>query len=148
VLVEGEGAVGGVSQRGAPRDARNRSVDPLIMVDRVNAVVLAGGGVYGSTPRGVVRFLENGASVGTWCRRRGADRASGHLFDLGFGGDQIVRCGLWLRPRRGGERRGGGSNVGAGAGRPWKPAGAGDEGRTARPAPSCRTASSSGPLPP
>src|SRR5215475_9428366 len=42
VLVDGEGAVGGVSQRGgAPGTRETDLLDPLNMVDRVNAVVLA-----------------------------------------------------------------------------------------------------------
>src|SRR5678810_201175 len=48
VLVDGEGAVGGVSQRGgAPGTRETDLLDPLNMVDRVNAVVLAGGSAFG-----------------------------------------------------------------------------------------------------
>src|SRR5919106_607182 len=60
ILVEGDGAVGGVSQRGgAPGTRETDLLDPLNMVDKVNAVVLAGGSAYGlDAARGVVRYLE------------------------------------------------------------------------------------------
>ena len=46
ILVEGEGAVGGVSQRGgAPGTRETDLLDPSNMVDRVNAVVLSGGNI-------------------------------------------------------------------------------------------------------
>src|SRR5215203_6217772 len=60
VLVEGEGVPGGVSQRGgAPGTSETDLLHPLNMVDKVNAIVLAGGSAYGLEARiGVVRYLE------------------------------------------------------------------------------------------
>src|SRR4051812_50171322 len=48
VMVDGEGAVGGVSQRGgAPGTRETDLLDPANMVDKVNAIVLAGGPGFG-----------------------------------------------------------------------------------------------------
>lgn len=60
VLVDGDGAVGGVSQRGAAPGTRETDLlDPLNMVDRVNAIVLTGGSAFGlDSATGVVRWLE------------------------------------------------------------------------------------------
>src|SRR5678815_4064555 len=60
ILVEGEGAVGGVSQRGAAPGTRETDLlDPLNMVDRVNAIVLSGGSAYGlDAAQGAVEYLE------------------------------------------------------------------------------------------
>jgi len=60
VLVDGEGVPGGVSQRGgAPGTSETDLLHPLNMVDKVNAIVLAGGSAYGLEARiGVVRYLE------------------------------------------------------------------------------------------
>lgn len=60
ILVDGEGAVGGVSQRGgAPGTRETDLLDPLNMVERVNAISLAGGSAFGlDAASGVVRFLE------------------------------------------------------------------------------------------
>jgi L-aminopeptidase/D-esterase-like protein len=60
ILVEGAGAAGGVSQRGgAPGTRETDLLDPLNMVDRVNAVVLAGGSAYGlDAAQGNHRSLE------------------------------------------------------------------------------------------
>lgn len=60
ILVEGEGAVGGVSQRGgAPGTRETDLLDPSNMVDKVNAVVLAGGSAFGlDAASGAVRWLE------------------------------------------------------------------------------------------
>lgn len=60
ILVDGEGVPGGVSQRGgAPGTSETDLLHPLNMVDKVNAVVLAGGSAYGLDARqGVVRYLE------------------------------------------------------------------------------------------
>jgi L-aminopeptidase/D-esterase-like protein len=93
VIVDGEGAVGGVSQRGgAPGTRETDLLDPLNMVDRVNAVVLAGGSAFGlEAATGVVRYLEE--------RKVGYRTAAGVvpivpaaiLFDLGFGGNSAIR---------------------------------------------------------
>ena len=60
VLVDGQGAVGGVSQRGAAPGTRETDLlDPLNMVERVNAIVLTGGSAFGlDSATGVVRWLE------------------------------------------------------------------------------------------
>jgi L-aminopeptidase/D-esterase-like protein len=60
ILVDGEGAVGGVSQRGgAPGTRETNLLDPLNLVDKVNAVVLAGGSAYGlDAATGTMRWLE------------------------------------------------------------------------------------------
>ncbi len=59
VLVDG-GAVGGVSQRGgAPGTRETDLLDPLNLVDKVNAIVLSGGSAFGlDSATGVVRWLE------------------------------------------------------------------------------------------
>ena len=60
VLVDGEGVPGGVSQRGgAPGTSETDLLNPLNMVDKVNAIVLSGGSAYGLESRiGVMRYLE------------------------------------------------------------------------------------------
>ena len=60
ILVDGDGAVGGVSQRGgAPGTRETDLLNPLNMVDKVNAVVLSGGSAYGlEAATGTVRYLE------------------------------------------------------------------------------------------
>src|SRR5258706_4603556 len=60
VLVEGDGAVGGVSQRGgAPGTRETDLLDPSNLVERVNAIVLTGGSAFGLTSAtGVLRWLE------------------------------------------------------------------------------------------
>jgi L-aminopeptidase/D-esterase-like protein len=93
VLVDGEGAVGGVSQRGAAPGTRETDLlDPLNMVERVNAIVLTGGSAYGlDAAQGVVRYLEE--------RKVGYPIAgtvvpivpAAVLMDLGFGGDSTIR---------------------------------------------------------
>jgi len=94
VLVDGEGAVGGVSQRGgAPGTRETDLLDPLNMVDRVNAIVLAGGSAYGlDAAQGAVKYLEErhiGWNVGTAGVVPIVPAAI--LFDLGFGGDPKIR---------------------------------------------------------
>ncbi len=60
VLADGDGAVGGVSQRGAAPGTRETDLlDPLNMVERVNAIVLTGGSAFGlESATGTVRWLE------------------------------------------------------------------------------------------
>ncbi len=76
ILVDGD-AVGGVSQRGgAPGTRETDLLNPLNMVDKVNAVVLAGGSAFGlEAATGTVRWLEE-HNIG-WPAGRGAraDRA-------------------------------------------------------------------------
>lgn len=93
ILVDGEGAVGGVSQRGgAPGTRETDLLSPLNMVDRVNAIVLSGGSAYGlDAAQGVVRYLEEhnvGYKIGPGVV---PIVPAAILFDLGFGGDWKIR---------------------------------------------------------
>lgn len=94
ILVDGEGAVGGVSQRGgAPGTRETDLLNPLNMVDRVNAVVLAGGSAYGlDAAQGVVRWLEE-RKMGWKVGAAGVVPIvpSAILIDLSFGGDPRIR---------------------------------------------------------
>src|ERR1700754_514764 len=48
ILVDGDGAAGGVSQRGAAPGTRETDLlDPSNLVDKVNAIVLTGGSAFG-----------------------------------------------------------------------------------------------------
>jgi L-aminopeptidase/D-esterase-like protein len=122
VLVDGAGVPGGVSQRGAAPGTRETDLlDPLNLVDKVNAIVLSGGSAYGlDAAQGVVRYLEE--------RKIGWDVGAAGvvpivpaaiLFDLGFGGDPTIRptadCGYRaaMAATSGAVAEG---NVGAGAG--------------------------------
>ena len=121
ILVDGEGAVGGVSQRGgAPGTRETDLLDPMNMVDKVNAVVLAGGSAFGlEAATGVVRYLEE--------KKIGYKTAAGVvpivpaaiLFDLPFGGKPQIRptadCGYKAAAAATGGPVAEG-NVGAGAG--------------------------------
>ena len=94
VLVDGDGAVGGVSQRGgAPGTRETDLLDPLNLVDKVNAIVLAGGSAFGlDAAQGVVRYLDErkiGWPVGAAGRVPIVPAAI--LFDLSFGGNPAVR---------------------------------------------------------
>ena len=122
VLVDGEGAAGGVSQRGgAPGTRETDLLDPLNMVDKVNAIVLAGGSAYGlDAAQGVVKFLEE-RKIGWNVGAAGVVPIvpSAILIDLGFGGDPKIRptaeCGYKaaMAATAGAVAEG---NVGAGAG--------------------------------
>jgi len=94
VLVDGEGASGGVSQRGgAPGTRETDLLNPLNLVDRVNAIVLSGGSAYGlDASQGVVRYLEE-RKIGWNVGAAGVVPIvpSAILFDLGFGGDPKIR---------------------------------------------------------
>jgi L-aminopeptidase/D-esterase-like protein len=94
VIVDGEGATGGVSQRGgAPGTRETDLLNPLNMVDKVNAVVLSGGSAYGlDAAQGAVRFLEE-RGVGWKVGSAGVVPIvpAAILFDLGFGGNPKVR---------------------------------------------------------
>ncbi len=93
ILVDGEGAVGGVAQRGgAPGTRETDLLDPVNMVDKVNAVVLAGGSAYGlDAATGTMRWLEE-QNIG-WDVRVGKVPIvpSAILFDLPFGNAPKVR---------------------------------------------------------
>src|SRR4051812_34930641 len=90
ILVDGD-AVGGVSQRGgAPGTRETDLLNPLNMVDKVNAVVLAGGSAFGlEAATGTVRWLEE-HNIG-W--PAGPAKVpivpSAILFDLGVGNAKI-----------------------------------------------------------
>ena len=122
VLVDGEGAVGGVSQRGgAPGTRETDLLDPVNMVDKVNAISLAGGSAFGlDAASGVVKYLDErkiGWNVGT----AGVVPIvpSAILIDLWFGGDPKIRptadCGYRAAMAATSDRVQEG-NVGAGAG--------------------------------
>jgi L-aminopeptidase/D-esterase-like protein len=93
ILVDGEGVPGGVSQRGgAPGTRETDLLDPLNMVDKVNAIVLSGGSAFGlDAAMGTVRWLEE-RNVGY---KTGGGVVpivpSAILFDLPFGGQPNVR---------------------------------------------------------
>ena len=93
ILVDGDGAVGGVSQRGgAPGTRETDLLDPANMVDKVNAVVLSGGSAYGlDAAQGVVRYLEE-KNIG-WKVGVGVVPIvpAAILFDLPFGGKPQIR---------------------------------------------------------
>src|SRR5216110_2066666 len=92
IIVDGD-AVGGVSQRGgAPGTRETDLLNPLNMVDKVNAVVLAGGSAFGlDAATGAVRWLEE-HNIG-W--PAGPSRVpivpAAILFDLGVGGNPTIR---------------------------------------------------------
>jgi L-aminopeptidase/D-esterase-like protein len=92
ILVDGD-ASGGVSQRGgAPGTRETDLLNPLNLVDKVNAVVLAGGSAFGlDAATGVVRWLEE-HNIG-W--PAGPSRVpivpAAILFDLGVGANPKVR---------------------------------------------------------
>jgi len=91
VLADGDGAVGGVAQRGgAPGTRETDLLDPLNLVERVNAIVLSGGSAFGlDAAQGVTMYLEE--------RNIGFKTNAGVvpivpaaiLFDLGFGGNKV-----------------------------------------------------------
>jgi L-aminopeptidase/D-esterase-like protein len=94
VIVDGTGAVGGVSQRGgAPGTRETDLLRSENMVDKVNAVVLSGGSAYGlDVASGVMKYLDEhqiGWSVGAAGVVPIVPTAI--LFDLGFGGDPKIR---------------------------------------------------------
>ena len=121
ILVDGDGAVGGVSQRGgAPGTRETDLLDTSNLVERVNAIVLAGGSAYGlDAATGVMRYLEE--------HNLGYKTSAGVvpivpaaiLFDLGFGGDPKIRPTADCGYRAAGAASNGTvqeGNVGAGAG--------------------------------
>lgn len=122
VLIDGEGAPGGVSQRGAAPGTRETDLlDPLNMVDKVNAVVLAGGSAYGlDAAQGVVRYLEE-RKIGWNVGAAGVVPIvpAAILFDLPFGGDPTIRptadCG-YQAAQAASDGAVSEGNVGAGAG--------------------------------
>jgi L-aminopeptidase/D-esterase-like protein len=121
ILVDGDGAAGGVSQRGgAPGTRETDLLDPSNMVDKVNAVVLAGGSAFGlDAATGTVRWLEE-HNIG-W--PTGVARVpivpAAILFDLPVGGQPKIRpsadCGYRAAAAATGAPVAEGS-IGAGAG--------------------------------
>ncbi len=93
ILLDGPGAVGGIAQRGpAPGTRETDVLNPLNMIERVNAIVLSGGSAFGlDAAQGVMRYLEE--------HKTGYPIAGGVvpivpaavIFDLPFGGKPEVR---------------------------------------------------------
>ena len=137
ILADGEGAVGGVSQRGgAPGTRETDLLDPSNLVERVNAIVLSGGSAFGlDAAHGVVRYLEE-RGIGY---RTGAGVVpivpAAILFDLGFGGDARIRptadCG-YRAAAAASDGPVAEGNVGAGAGATVGKMGGGGRGDAAR----------------
>ena len=121
ILVDGQGAVGGVSQRGAaPGTWETDLLDPLNMVQTVNAFVLTGGSAYGiSVGEGVRRYLEE-HKTGFPIAGTVVPIAPGAvIMDLAFGGSSSVRPGPDCGYRAASAASNGPvaeGNVGAGAG--------------------------------
>ena len=96
VVLPPSGTVAGVDVRGgAPGTRETDLLDPVNMVETVDAVVLAGGSAFGlDAAGGVVRYLEEqgvGFPVGPTARVPIVSAAI--LYDLGVGGDWTVRPG-------------------------------------------------------
>jgi L-aminopeptidase/D-esterase-like protein len=121
VLLDGDGAVGGVSQRGAAPGTRETDLlHPLNMVEKVNAIVLSGGSAFGlDAAQGVVRFLEEHSMGFKTSAGIVPIVSAAVIFDLPFVADPRVRptadCGYKAASvaSAGPVREG---NVGAGAG--------------------------------
>jgi L-aminopeptidase/D-esterase-like protein len=93
VLVDGDGAVGGVAQRGgAPGTVETDLFDPTNSVEKVNAIFLTGGSAYGlDVKQGVTRYLEE-KKVGFKIAGTVVPIVPGAvLMDLWFGGNSAVR---------------------------------------------------------
>jgi L-aminopeptidase/D-esterase-like protein len=120
VLADGDGAIGGVAQRGgAPGTRETDLLDPLNLVERVNAVVLSGGSAFGlDAAQGVTKFLEE-KNVGFKTNAGVVPIVpAAILFDLGFGGNRTrptADCGYKAAAAATGGPVAEG-NVGAGAG--------------------------------
>lgn len=95
VVLAPDGTTGSVDVRGgAPGTRETDLLDPVNMVEIVNAVVLSGGSAFGlDAASGVVRYLEE-RHVGFDTRVAKVPIVpAAILFDLGFGGDPKVRPG-------------------------------------------------------
>jgi L-aminopeptidase/D-esterase-like protein len=91
VVLTPEGAVGGVDQRGgAPGTRETDLLRPMHLVEKVHAVVLAGGSAFGlDTASGVMRYLEEqGAGFSTGIVKVPIVPTA-ILFDLGIGDPQV-----------------------------------------------------------
>lgn len=100
ILVDGEGAVAGLSQRGgAPGTRETDLLDPMNLVERVNGISLAGGSAFGlDAATGVMRWLEeHGLGYDVRIAKVPIVPAA-ILFDLQLGGKPGVRpdatCGF------------------------------------------------------
>lgn len=92
IIVDGD-AVGGVSQRGGAPGTRDTDLlDPLNMVDKVNAIVLSGGSAFGlDAATGTVRWLEE-HGIGWDVRIAKVPIVpAAILFDLTVGGNPAIR---------------------------------------------------------
>src|SRR4026209_1137165 len=87
IIVDGEGAAGGVAQRGgAPGTRETDLLDPRNLVDKGNAVGVAGGSAFGlDASQGVMGYLEE-RKIGWNVGSAGVVPIvpSAILFDLGF----------------------------------------------------------------
>src|SRR5688572_259968 len=93
ILVDGDGAAGGVSQRGgAPGTRETDLLDPSNLVDKVNAVVLSGGSAFGlDAATGTVKWLEE-HNIGWDVRIAKVPIVpAAILFDLPVGGNPKIR---------------------------------------------------------
>ncbi len=92
IIAEGEGAVGGVSQRGAAPGTRETDLlNPLNLVERVNAIVLSGGSAFGlESATGVVRWLEeNNLGYSTGATGKVPIVPAAVIFDLALGDSKV-----------------------------------------------------------
>ena len=96
VILCTEGAVAGVDVRGsAPGTRETDLLEPLNLVEKVQAVVLTGGSVYGlSTADGVIKWLaEKGCGFPLEDGHVAPIVPTAALFDLGRGKDYIPSIG-------------------------------------------------------
>jgi L-aminopeptidase/D-esterase-like protein len=95
VVVDGDGAIGGVAQRGGAPGTRDVALlDPVNSVEYVNAIFLAGGSAYGlAVGDGVSRYMEE-KKVGFKIAGTVVPIVPGAiLMDLWFGGNSNLRPG-------------------------------------------------------
>ena len=121
ILVDGDGAVGGVSQRGgAPGTRETDLLDPSNLVDKVNAVVLSGGSAFGlDAATGTMRWLEEHGMGWDVRVAKVPIVPAAILFDLAVGGNPKIRptadCGYRAAAAASAATVGEGT-IGAGAG--------------------------------
>jgi L-aminopeptidase/D-esterase-like protein len=121
ILLDGDGAPGGMSQRGAaPGTWETDLLDPLNMIEKVNAFILTGGSAYGiDVKQGVARYLEE-RKIGYPIAGTVVPIAPGAvIMDLGVGGSPTIRPGAECGYRAAAAATNGPvaeGNVGAGAG--------------------------------
>ena len=95
VVVDGDGAIGGVAQRGGAPGTRDVSLlDPVNSVERVNAIFLSGGSAFGlAVGDGVSRYMAE-KNVGFKIAGTVVPIVPGAiLMDLWFGGSSSIRPG-------------------------------------------------------